>query len=313
MSGREGTSDEAMMWGLLLHLGYNMWSDREASGSVEHITARPYLRCDRGLWEDLTERAVGAGINTLVIDLGEGVRYDSHPELAVEGSWSADELRAELSRLRGMGLEPIPKLNFSATHDIWLGAYSRAVSTSRYYEVCRDLIREVIDLFDEPRLFHLGMDEETWQHQRNYAYVVVRQHELWWHDLEYLVGLVEEKGAQAWVWSDYAWNHDDYYERMPRSVLQSNWYYGTAFDSPCNEVATYQRLAEAGYDQVPTGSNWSTTENMRLTVAHAREHLPVEKLQGFLMTPWKPTLPSERSRHEQAIALMAQARTLWES
>jgi len=314
MAAREGRSDAAMMWGLLLHLGYNMWCDRDVSDrGVEHITARPYLRCDRDLWEDLTARAAAAGINTLVIDLGEGVRYESHPELAVEGAWSPEQLRAELSRLRGLGLEPIPKLNFSATHDVWLGEYSRCVSTPRYYEVCRDLIQEVTELFDGPRLFHLGMDEETWQHQRHYAYVVVRQYELWWHDLAYLVDLVEQRGAQAWVWSDYAWSHDAYYERMPRSVLQSNWYYGTKFAPPCNEVATYQRLAQAGYAQVPTGSNWTTPENMRLTVAYCREQLPTETVRGFLMTPWKPTLSSERARHEQAIDLMQEARALWES
>lgn len=305
--------DDRMMWGLLLHLGYNMWCDREvAEWGVEHITAQPYLRCDRGLWEELTARAAAAGLNTLVIDLGEGVRYESHPELAVEGAWSCDELHAELARLRGLGLEAIPKLNFSATHDVWLGEYSRCVSTPRYYEVCRDLIQEVADLFSGPRLFHLGMDEESWHHQRHYAYVVVRQHELWWRDLLYLVEQVERQGAQAWVWADYAWNHEEYYERMPRTVLQSNWYYGTEFHPPCNETATYQRLAEAGYCQVPTGSNWITPENMRLTVSFCRDSLPLENLRGFLMTAWKPTLPSERACHEQAIDLIAEAKALWE-
>jgi len=303
-----------MIWGLLLHLGYNMWCDREAPDlGTEHIAARPHLRCDGGLWGDLTVRAADAGLNMVVIDLGEGVRYESHPELAVEGAWTPDELHAELARLRGLGLEPIPKLNFSATHDAWLGEYSRCVSTPRYYQVCQDLIGEVCELFGGPRLFHLGLDEETWQHQRHYAYVVIRQHELWWHDLAFLVEQVERRGSQAWVWSDYAWHHDEYTQQMPRSVLQSNWYYGLEFDPPCNEVATYQRLADAGYAQVPTGSNWTTPENMERTVAYCRENLPAEGLRGFLMTAWKPTLPSERERHEQAIALLAQAKAIWEA
>ena len=38
-----------------------------------------------------------------------------------------------------------------------------------------DLIAEVSELFDGPRFFHIGMDEETFQHQRMYHYVVVRQ------------------------------------------------------------------------------------------------------------------------------------------
>ena len=102
----------------------------------------------------------------VVIDLGDGVRYESHPEIAVENASPVEQLREELARLRERGLEPIPKLNFSASHDIWLGPYSRQVSTEPYYAVCRDLIAEAIEIFDHPRLFHLGMDEELAHHQR---------------------------------------------------------------------------------------------------------------------------------------------------
>jgi hypothetical protein len=43
--------------------------------------------------------------------------YPSHPELAVKGSWSPEKMKSELARLRALGLEPIPKRNFSASHD----------------------------------------------------------------------------------------------------------------------------------------------------------------------------------------------------
>jgi len=36
--------------------------------------------------------------------------------------------------------------------------------------VCRELIAEVVELFDSPRFFHLGYDEETAEHQAQYAY-----------------------------------------------------------------------------------------------------------------------------------------------
>ncbi|MGB9620253.1 MAG: Tat pathway signal protein, partial [Armatimonadota bacterium] len=166
-----------MIWGYLIHLGYNMWLDREAPElDKPDLSAKSYLRFDEELWDELLPAMSAAGVNTLVIDLGEGVRYASHPEIAVDGSWSVEKLQAEVERLRSMGIEPIPKLNFSATHDAWLGPYSRMVSTSTYYEVCRDLIGEVIEIFDGPPLFHLGMDEETAEHQRHHAYAVMRQY-----------------------------------------------------------------------------------------------------------------------------------------
>lgn len=61
-------------------------------------------------------------------------------------------MRKEVERLRAMGFEVIPKLNFSTSHDVWLGDYSRMISTPTYYRVCRDLIEEVAEVF-KPKYF----------------------------------------------------------------------------------------------------------------------------------------------------------------
>jgi len=297
------------LYAYLVHLSYNMWADRDApEWKLDHVSARPYLRFDDTLWDDILTKMAQEGLNAVVIDLGDGVAYRTHPEIAVQGAWSVDRLRKELDKVRGMGIEPIPKLNFSTCHDAWLGPYARCISTELYYRVCADLIGEVIELFDGPRFFHLGMDEETARHQRYYEYVVIRQFDLWWHDLLFLVGEVERAGTRAWVWSDYVWEHaDEYYRRMPRSVLQSNWYYGSEFSSQVSHVAAYLGLESHGYDQVPTGSNWSSAENFEGTVRFCREHIAPARLAGFLQTAWKPTIESCRDRHIDAIALAGKA------
>jgi len=302
-----------LIWAGLLHLSYNMWSDRPApEWGADYISAEPRLRFDHGLWGDLLAAMSGAGMNMIVLDLGDGVRYDSHPEIAVQGAWSPAQLKQELARARGMGLEPIPKLNFSTSHDAWLGPYARCVSTDAYYSVCRDLIAEAIELFDRPRFFHLGMDEETAQHQQHYEYVVVRQHDLWWRDFYFLVEQVERGGARPWMWSDYVWNHpDDFFRRMPRSVLQSNWYYGAEFEETIPEVKAYLDLEAHGYDQVPTGSNWSFDVNFGRTVGCCRARIAPQRLLGFLQTIWKPTLEPCRERHLQAIDQVRRAKEDW--
>ena len=122
----------AFMWAMLLQFGHNMW--REV---YDHV------RLDENLWREVTERFAESGGNLLLIDLAEQVLYPSHPELAVKGTWSPDRMRKELDRLRGLGLEPIPKLNFSTCHDFWLKDYSRMVSTPEYYKVCADVIKDV--------------------------------------------------------------------------------------------------------------------------------------------------------------------------
>lgn len=299
-----------MIWANLIHLGTNMWCDREcdAWGSTYTI-AKPYMRFDLPLWEELKPRMRDAGINMVILDLGEGVKYKSHPEIAVADAWEVDFLKEELAKLRQMGLEPIPKLNFSATHDLWMGPYSRCVSTPAYYQVCSDLISEVCDIFDKPRFFHLGMDEETYEHQKHHEYVVIRQYDLWWHDFLKLVGSVEAEGPRAWIWSDYIWNHPDLFaERMPKSVLQSNWYYGNDFSEDLVYVKPYKDLDSLGFDQVPTGSNYNTQENFELTVEYCSKAISPDKLKGFMQTPWIPTLMECRDRHLAAIEQVERAR-----
>ncbi len=308
-----------MIWANLLHLSFNMWEEAEVrapAGSPErtrrllHIRrARPYLRFSQSLWLQLTERMSKSGLNMVVIDLGDGIRYESHPEIAVKGAWSTAELKKQLQRLRSLGLEPIPKLNFSTTHDTWLGPYCRCVSTDAYYAVCRDLITEVCSLFSRPRFFHLGMDEETAEHQRLALYAVIRQHQLWWHDFYFLQDQVEKNGVRAWIWSDYLWHHSDiFFKKMPKTVVQSNWYYGNIFHSRIDYVKAFLQLDSHGYDQIPTGSNWSFPENLEKLVSYCLPRLSPERLLGFLQTAWFPTLASFRKQHLQAIKMVARAR-----
>jgi len=299
------------IWGALLHMGTNMWSDVPVKNwgafkpeELHLVCAADHLRFDEAVWRTLTQRMKTAGMNLVVIDLGEALQYQSHPELSVKGSWPIDKFRAELARLRSLGLEPIPKLNFSTAHDTWLKEYGRQVSTPAYYRVCADMIREVCAIFDQPRFFHLGYDEETAAHQSQYSYVVVRQGELWWHDFLFFVKEVERQGVRPWIWSDYYWNHpEEFLSRMPKSVLQSNWYYGAAFEPAKQKyVQAYLDLDKAGYDQVPTGSNWSNDVNFQGTVGFCQKNLAPDHLKGFLMAPWFFTLQEWQEKNLQAIA-----------
>ncbi len=301
------------IWANLVHLGYNMWCDRETKqcrepGKARHVCAKPYLRFDDSLWNDILKKMVEVGMSMVVIDLGEGVKYKSHPELAVKNSWSTTRLKEELSRLRSMGLEPIPKLNFSTCHDTWLGPYSRCVSTPEYYSVCRDLIAEVSELFGRPRFFHLGYDEETAYNQRYHNYVVIRQHELFWHDFLFFANEVEKHKVRPWIWSDYVAEHpEEFFKKMPKSVLQSNWYYAESIDKSHVIVKSYIDLDTHGYDQIPTGSNWNSPENFRNLVEFCRKNIDSPRLLGFLQTTWQPTLEVCRQRHIEAIEQVGKA------
>jgi hypothetical protein len=179
--------------------------------------------------------------------------------------------------------------------------------------VCKDLIAETVELFDQPRLFHLGMDEEEVHHQERFQYIVSRQFALWWHDFHFFREQVESKGITAWIWGDYVWNHtDEFYANMPKSVLQSNWYrhpvsgpctsvYGGVFNMDIPAATTFIDVDKKGYDQIPTVSNYETPENIPNTIKWCQKHCSPERIKGYLLTPWKPTLEAFRAIHMDAI------------
>jgi hypothetical protein len=309
------TADK-LIWGNLLHLSYNMWEDWSAPGR-ETRYFHPELQFDEGLWSDMVARCAEVGVNMIVLDVGDGVKFESHPEIAVEHAWTPERLRKEIRRLRDLGIECIPKLNFSTGHDAWLKQYSRMVSTDIYYGVCQDLIAEICQIFEKPRFFHLGMDEETHLHQRDYLISTVRQFDLWWHDIFKLFDAVRKGGSRSWVWSDYYWHHPDLFlKNMPKDVLQSNWYYGTKFDQESEKsrirVEAYRVFEKHGYDQIPTGSNHSNTENFGLTTEYARKNIDPSRLLGFLQTPWRKTKEEFRDHHMAAIEQIGAARKAFE-
>lgn len=310
--------EPAFIWSYLAHFGMNSWRDvplegEDPSKPEPWLTrcAADYVRFDEPSWLRLSERLATTGCNQIIIDLAEILRYPSHPELAVKGSWSVEKMRKEIARLRGMGFEVIPKLNFSACHDTWLKDYHRMVSTRKYYQVCEDLIKDVAEIFDRPRFLHLGYDEETYSHQRQHRFVVCRQGELWWHDFLWFADVTERAGCRPWIWSDYVWHHkEEFLRRMPKSVMQSNWYYGADFNTKDKDgkertyVAAYEWLDKAGFDQIPTGSNWSSDTNFQGTVDFCDTHCDKSLIKGYMMAPWTRTIPAHEKKAFAAIELM---------
>ena len=157
--------EEGMIWGLMIQLGHNMWGESLPDG-VKTIKdghlCRDHVNFNEDLWNKLVERLVLRNMNLVVIDLGEFPIYPSHPELAIKGSRSPDWIRTEVRRLKKLGLEPIPKLNFSAAHDAWLGEYSRMLTTKPYYQVCRDVIKDTSDELAEARELLARMEAVDW-------------------------------------------------------------------------------------------------------------------------------------------------------
>lgn len=322
-----------MIWSLYATLGRNMW-----------YTEYPNIDTEDEAWNIIVDAAELTGINQIVLDLGEGVQYGSHPELAKSGAWTRQRVRAEVKRCKEKGIELIPKLNFSATHHLWLGEYRRMMSTPTYYRVCRELITEVYDLFDKPRFIHLGMDEEgDPQFFDRLEMVAYRRGELIWHDLQYLCDCVRDCGTTPWIWADLCLEYpEEFRKRVGKDVMLSPWNYNALRPEHYTPIASKQRhidyygkepyksmnltyveeepfctrfMAQAapaardGYKIVPCVSTWAECEyNTDDNAWYFKENAPAENLAGFMTAPWKHTTMENVDEIIRSMELLKEAR-----
>jgi len=290
------------MWIYFIYLGTNMSGKPNKHINFcmeEEWEYRTTLYTDRSTWNKITAELPKRGFNTLLIDMSEGVKLDSHPELAIPGSWEKADFIQELDRLRKLGLNPLPKYNFSCMHNAWLQDYANMGGTKRYNEVCADIIRETIDMFGKPEFFHLGMEEEKIENQSHYPVMRERTWKRRTEDLTFLCDVCREKGVRPWIWVDVQsveglGGADRFRENLPKDVLISNWWYAPIhYDGDAEKPRTklYRDIDSWGYEQVPTGSAYSYAYNLRQTMRYCKEYLKDENIKGYMTAPWQSTLP----------------------
>lgn len=288
-----------MMWAILLHLGSNMWGKKGGPKKYPPLDSHYHetMYCDKEVWKKVVDALPGFGINTLLIDMGEGVQLDSHPELAIPGSWTKEEFKEELERIRSLGITPLPKFNFSCAHNAWMQEYGYMVGTETYYKVCEDVITETIEMFGNPEYFHLGLEEEDAGIQSSFPIKIIRSPAKKTEDAKALFKVCLDKGVRPWIWVDRdtmkAFGGEEAFQKnISKEVLISNWYYPTVTNPKYQDwVGLYNKLAEWGYDQIPTCSTIETPFNPGQTMCYCKETVKPGSVKGFMTAPWVFTRP----------------------
>lgn len=291
-----------MIWAFLIHLSWHEWDDPSSKpwGLYLEPGWKDENETDIEVWDKVIVQLPQYGINTVLIDIGDALQYDTHPEISAPDAWSKAFLRKKLDEIRKLGMTPIPKLNFSTCHDAWLKIYGRMVSTPMYYQVCADLIKEVCEVFDHPTLFHLGMDEETDYYQRNNEMTICRHGELWEHDFEFLCAECEKYGARPWIWSSFLTKfHREYLEtKCSKNVLMSTGYYRKIENKKEDQkvlpqdIIGYEQigvLSELGFEQVVLCSTFAYKNSTLQMLRLAKEKVDLSRLKGFMTAPWLKT------------------------
>ena len=328
----------AKKWGILTHLSFNIAGD---------LKRQKELIFDEEVWNRIVDKCEECGLNTIVLDVNDGVQWESHPEISLPGAWSKEKVRNEVLRLREKGIEIIPKLNFSTTHDVWMGEYGRMVSTSIYYKVCRDLILEVYDMFLQPEYIHIGMDEENWKHFNDpgYEFIAARRDGLLVHDINFFNACVKEAGAKTHMWHDpfndlepefskdidedifpYVWMYYSYLKENWTLISEQDeevreWYrvqfvkrYGYTVEyveespSVIKAMALVEKFMKEGHKFILTTSNLYIKNCEKDAIEFVRRHNPdFSCLAGMITTTWSNVCEEREPIIMESIELLGEA------
>jgi len=283
-----------LLWVCYLMVSNHMWDDENTPARFYNMPPRYQAENvnDLSFWDEIIAFLKERQFNAVRLDLGDGVCWEKHPEIAAPNAWTKNQLSDILAKLRAAGIKPLPELNFSTCHDTWTKDYRHRLCTPEYYTFVADMIDEVSEIFGKPEQFHLGMDEENFENQRFREMVRIRNEKLYWHDLYFMFDRCEKNGCRPIVYGDYYWNNPEQFKKhMPKSVLIQNWFYNHFQDYPVGgyyrrSMDAYRALDELGYDQLPLCSTWMNKDNPEETIVNVPKMVREEHLVGFQTSLW---------------------------
>jgi hypothetical protein len=164
------TKQKELHWrGYLLHLTHYdpVWMRKKS-------TEKPF---DPDVAGEVVETLKDCGFNMLLIGVSDGITYRSHPELKRRYSRPMKALVDLAAHARSLGMEIVPKLNFSRSeincHNHWMRSpkeeWYHNFDDAPYFKRAFDCIDEVIEACRPKKFFHVGMDED---HDRSYTQYV---------------------------------------------------------------------------------------------------------------------------------------------
>jgi hypothetical protein len=250
----------------------------------------------------IVDLMVALKYNTIMIEVNNGVRYESHPEIAGSDALTKDELHQVVSYCKDRRLRVIPQLqtlgHFNYVLDLpqyrdlaenpdatgrW-GRWTYCPSNPAVYKLVFDLMQELIDVF-QPEYFHIGHDEVTFAELGTCPKCRLKKpHELFAEDVAKLHDFLAARGIRTLMWGDQLLpDHNGgpptntalATDAIPKDTIICDWHYGPSADFPS---VTY--FKKHGFDVLACG--WYEPLNaMNFAGVASRE-----KILGYSGTTW---------------------------
>lgn len=160
-------------------------------------------------------------LNTLVIEC-EYTRWKSHPELWQPNSISPEDLHRVVLDAQTHFMQPVPLIN-TLGHTEWIfksGVHNDLAEDPRSphnydpsnpatYDLVFDIFREALEIFDRPKLFHIGHDEvkvpsydSIGRYPARPANILKGAGQLFLDDANHLAEWLRNNGARPMMWGD---------------------------------------------------------------------------------------------------------------
>jgi hypothetical protein len=263
-------------------------------GFLLHITHYDPVWCaakaseipfDLSLSLDIIDRMASVGLDLVVIDCGDGLIYQSHPELTRHYSQRMDVLQQLVHRANHRGIEVVPLLNFAQSgvfqNNHWFHPHHKLFDNEKYWQFAFEIIDELREIIQPCRFFHIGMDEDHWRSHRQYIQAIEALHS----------GLAK-RNLRTIIWNASALRKAEFEVFKEKSLIAeeaiSSDIIQIVFDYVDVQPEIFHRLRNKGF------SIWGAPGDNPSQVEEMRDVLLKCDGQGILLTRWIPCIEQNR-------------------
>jgi hypothetical protein len=261
----------------------------------------------------ITDLAKSSGFNTLVISLGNAVKFRSLPGKLRPGAWSVDELMTFVNYAKQLGLNVIPQINLLTHQEMFFGNSHPDLmfNISTYdprkpevYKLVTTYIDEIISVL-HPSAIHIGHDElKGFLLERNiFSNEVIGwllgEHslpsKLFLLDVLHIHDYLSARRIETWMWGDMLISPKEFPEMLawrlhggalgygktlrteiPRDIVICDWHYSD--DQP--DFPSLAAMQNEGFRVI--GSTWKTSKTTQAFSRYAAQHAAY----GMMATTW---------------------------
>lgn len=262
---------------------------------------------DKAFW--MVDEAKRYGMNTIVVQVADGVALQKAPWAIQEGAWSRDEFKAWVEYVKDMGMQVVPELKL-LTHQekFFQSLHPHLMFNANTYDPANEevyqnyvypLIDELIDLI-APKAFHIGHDEVAGHNERSQkelrkAGQLMLPAKKFYQDTvrvhEYLV----KRGIETWMWGDMLISPEEFPEmlgrelhgvvsgygkvlrqKLPKDIVICDWHYADDQE----EFPSLATFKAEGFRVL--GATWKKEKTIRNFSRYAAE----QGADGMIATTW---------------------------